>query len=515
MAIQPTDINLGIPARGPKGDKGDQGPQGAPGERGPQGPQGVQGPQGNVGPQGIQGVPGKPFDIKKAYNSVADMNANFSSDLDEGDFCVIASNVEDKDNADLYVRQGTKMKLIVDLSGATGIQGPAGPQGKQGVQGPQGNVGPQGPKGDTGPQGPAGDTGATGPQGPKGDTGATGPQGPKGDTGATGPQGPKGDKGDSGANFYYSVYEAQPKQNTMYWTDLHPTANPPRVGEHVIMPSGKIYEITGINTTANPHTYAIGEQVADLHGAQGPKGDKGDTGPQGPKGDKGDTGPVGQQGPKGDKGDQGVQGPKGDQGPRGLQGAIGPRGIQGISYEPYISKDGNWHLKKVENATEPDIDTGTKAQGPQGVPGEPGKDAPLPDMSQYALVSSLDKLKATLNSNIDASKVTYEQIYPTLINGTTGSVNAFLITLSEKVKMLSFWAHVTLPTIPSWSQVDIMSFPQMYEQNHITLNQSVIPDNGHSLWADFSSTSFSLRNQTGATVSNYNFSFFSSGIFLY
>ena len=261
MAIQPTDINLGIPARGPKGDKGDQGPQGAPGERGPQGPQGVQGPQGNVGPQGIQGVPGKPFDIKKAYNSVADMNANFSSDLDEGDFCVIASNVEDKDNADLYVRQGTKMKLIVDLSGATGIQGPAGPQGKQGVQGPQGNVGPQGPKGDTGPQGPAG---------------------------------PKGDKGDIGS--------------------------------------------------------------------QGPVGPKGDTGPQGPKGDKGDTGPVGQQGPKGDKGDQGVQGPKGDQGPRGLQGAIGPRGIQGISYEPYISKDGNWHLKKVENATEPDIDTGTKAQ---------------------------------------------------------------------------------------------------------------------------------------------------------
>ena len=301
MAIQPTDINLGIPARGPKGDKGDQGPQGAPGERGPQGPQGVQGPQGNVGPQGIQGVPGKPFDIKKAYDSVADMNANFSSDLDEGDFCIIASNVEDKDNADLYVRQGTKMKLIVDLSGATGIQGPRGPQGIQGKQGPQGNVGPQGPKGATG---------------------------------ATGAQGPKGDKGDSGANFYYSVYEAQPKQNTMYWTDLHPTANPPRVGEHVIMPSGKVYEITGINTTANPHTYAIGEQVADLHGAQGPKGDKGD---------------------------QGVQGPKGDQGPRGLQGAIGPRGIQGISYEPYISKDGNWHLKIVENATEPDIDTGAKA----------------------------------------------------------------------------------------------------------------------------------------------------------
>ena len=58
------------------------------------------------------------------------------------------------------------------------------------------------------------------------------------------------------------------------------------------------------------------------------------------------------RGPKGDKGDPGPQGP---------QGAIGPRGIQGISYEPYISENGNWHLKKVENATEPDIDTGAKA----------------------------------------------------------------------------------------------------------------------------------------------------------
>lgn len=154
-------------------------------------------------------------------------------------------------------------------------------------------------------------------------------------------------------------------------------------------------------------------------------------------------------------------------------------------------------------------------QGPQGVPGEPGKDAPLPDMTQYVLVSSLDKLKATLNSNIDASKVSYEQIYPTLINGTTGSVNAFLITLSEKVKMLAFWANVTLPTIPGWSQVDIMSFPEMHEQNHITLNQAVVPDSSHSLWSDYTSTRFSLRNQTSETVSNYSFNFFSSGIFLY
>ena len=343
MAIQPTDINLGIPARGPKGDKGDQGPQGAPGERGPQGPQGVQGPQGNVGPQGIQGVPGKPFDIKKAYNSVADMNTNFSSDLDEGDFCVIASNVEDKDNADLYVRQGTKMKLIVDLSGATGIQGPAGPQGKQGVQGPQGNVGPQGPKGDTGPQGPAGDTGATGPQGPKGDTGATGPQGVA---------------GKDGHSIWQNTQHYGPNNENWWFTDLvnASASNPPKVNDIMINADGNIAMITKVNITNDTRqgggTFEYGPWVGNI---------KGPTGPQGLKGDKGDPGEAGPQGPKGDKGDQGVQGPKGDQGPRGLQGAIGPRGIQGISYEPYISKDGNWHLKKVENATEPDIDTGTKA----------------------------------------------------------------------------------------------------------------------------------------------------------
>ena len=337
MALQPTDINLGIPARGPKGDKCDKGDKGDKGDQGLQGIQGVAGPQGKDGPQGIQGPPGKPFSIKKAYRSKADMNANFTNDLTDGDFCIIASNVEDEDNADLFVRVGASMQLIADLSGATGIQGPRGPQGIQGKQGPQGNVGPQGPKGGTG---------------------------------ATGAQGPKGDKGDSGANFYYSTYEASPNQNSMYWSDLHPTANPPRVGEHVMMPSGKVYEITHVNSDTSPKSYGIGEMIANLHGltgAQGPKGDqgpqgiqglKGDVGPAGPKGDKGDAGATGIQGPQGPIGATGEQGPVGPQGPKGDQG---PRGIQGVSYKPYISEDGNWHLKIVENATEPDIDTGAKA----------------------------------------------------------------------------------------------------------------------------------------------------------
>ena len=129
--------------------------------------------------------------------------------------------------------------------------------------------------------------------------------GPRGPQGLQGIQGPQGARGDLGYNFYYSTYEASPNQNTMFWTDLHPVANPPRVGEHVIMPSGKVYQITEVNNNASPNTYGIGEQLADLHGIQGPKGDKGDRGdigpqgPAGPKGDKGDAGPQGIQGPKG------------------------------------------------------------------------------------------------------------------------------------------------------------------------------------------------------------------------
>lgn len=159
--------------------------------------------------------------------------------------------------------------------------------------------------------------------------GATGPQGPKGDKGDIGPQGPKGDKGDTGANFYYSTYEASPNQNSMYWSDLHPTANPPRVGEHVIMPSGKIYEITHVNTDTSPKSYGIGEMIANLHGLTGAQGPKGLQGPQGIQGPKGDTGATGPTGPQGPKGDTGSQGPKGATGPQGQQG---PSPVRGVDY---------------------------------------------------------------------------------------------------------------------------------------------------------------------------------------
>lgn len=180
-------------------------------------------------------------------------------------------------------------------------------------------------------------SGATGIQGPRGPQGIQGKQGAQGNVG---PQGPKGDTGKSA----YQV-----------WLDA------------------------GHSGTETDFINSLKGAKGDT-GSQGPKGatgEQGPVGPQGPKGDKGDTGATGQQGPQGLKGDTGATGQSAYQiwlannhtgtesdflnSLKGVKGEQGPRGIQGISYEPYISKDGNWHLKIVENATEPDIDTGAKA----------------------------------------------------------------------------------------------------------------------------------------------------------
>ena len=92
------------------------------------------------------------------------MNAGFATDgVKEGQFVLIdTGNVEDEDNAKLYVKGSTSYTYITDLSGATGMTGPQGPQGKQGIQGEKGDTGLQGPKGDPGEKG---DTGAQGPAG--------------------------------------------------------------------------------------------------------------------------------------------------------------------------------------------------------------------------------------------------------------------------------------------------------------------------------------------------------------
>ena len=94
----------------PKGDKGDKGDQG------------IEGPQGPVG---------APFQVKKIYDSVEAMNADYSgSDVAIGEFVLIdTGDVQDPDNSKLYVKGPTQYDFVTDLSSAQGIQGPQGTPG--------------------------------------------------------------------------------------------------------------------------------------------------------------------------------------------------------------------------------------------------------------------------------------------------------------------------------------------------------------------------------------------------
>lgn len=137
MALEYVKIgNLMGPA-GPAGPKGEQGPKG---DAGAQGAQGERGPQGLQGPKGDKG---DAFAIAKTYPSVEAMNADFSgTDVTEGQFVLIdTGNVDDEDNAKLYVKGATAYTYITDLSGATGLTGPQGEQGPQGVAGANGRRG--------------------------------------------------------------------------------------------------------------------------------------------------------------------------------------------------------------------------------------------------------------------------------------------------------------------------------------------------------------------------------------
>nr|DAO62358.1 MAG TPA: collagen triple helix repeat protein [Caudoviricetes sp.] len=168
--------------------KGEKGDAGAAGPQGPVGPAGPAGAKGEQGAQGPQGPAGEAFKIAKTFTSIAEMNKGFATDgVKTGQFVVIdTGNVQDEDNAKLYMKGAETYTYITDLSGATGLTGPQGPQGLQGAAGP---AGPAGAKGEQGLQGPAG------AKGERGETGPMGPQGLKGERGETGPMGPQGPAG--------------------------------------------------------------------------------------------------------------------------------------------------------------------------------------------------------------------------------------------------------------------------------------------------------------------------------
>lgn len=78
------------------------------------------------GADGKTGDKGDPFTIYKTYASVEAMNNDFSNEaIPEGAFVIISSNVEDEDNAKLYVKGADAYTFITGLSGAQGIKGEA------------------------------------------------------------------------------------------------------------------------------------------------------------------------------------------------------------------------------------------------------------------------------------------------------------------------------------------------------------------------------------------------------
>ena len=156
-------------------------------------------------------------------------------------------------------------------------------------------------------------------------------------------------------------------------------------------------------------------------GAQGPKGEKGDTGAQGPRGEKGDTG---ERGPQGETGTTGPQGPKGEtgaigpQGPRGETGATGPQGPKGKDGE--VTFESLTDEQKASLRGEPGAkgekgekgDPGAKgekgekgdpgAQGEKGEKGDPGRDAPQ-EAVLYTAQTLNDAQKTQARENIGAA----------------------------------------------------------------------------------------------------------------
>ncbi|AVH85740.1 tail fiber protein [Lactobacillus phage Silenus] len=94
-----------------------------------------------VGPTGLKGEkgnPGKDFKIVKTFPSIAAMNGDGFSD---GDFTMIASDVNDPDDGKLYVWNGTSFTYVADLSGSQGIKGDTGEKGDKGDKGDTGDQG--------------------------------------------------------------------------------------------------------------------------------------------------------------------------------------------------------------------------------------------------------------------------------------------------------------------------------------------------------------------------------------
>ncbi len=77
------------------------------------------------------------FTIDKTYESIEAMNENYATDDVRlyGFVIIDTGNVNDDDNAKLYIKTSERYEFLTDLSGAQGIKGDKGIQGEKGEQG--------------------------------------------------------------------------------------------------------------------------------------------------------------------------------------------------------------------------------------------------------------------------------------------------------------------------------------------------------------------------------------------
>ncbi|MEN6689853.1 YadA-like family protein [Enterobacter hormaechei] len=113
-----------------------------------------------------------------------------------------------------------------------------------------------------------------------------------------------------------------------------------------------IINLQHVDNIQDSRLTALENAPKPINGADGAKGDKGDTGATGAKGDKGDTGVTGAKGEKGDAGATGMKGDKGDTGAQGIAGRNGRDGADG-----HNSKDG-----VTTTVTQRQLDTATQAK---------------------------------------------------------------------------------------------------------------------------------------------------------
>ncbi|MEG5813242.1 YadA-like family protein [Enterobacter hormaechei] len=125
-----------------------------------------------------------------------------------------------------------------------------------------------------------------------------------------------------------------------------------------------IINLQHVDNIQDSRLTALENAPKPINGADGAKGDKGDTGATGAKGDKGDTGATGAKGDKGDTGVTGAKGEKGDAGATGMKGDKGDTGAQGIAgrngrdgADGHNGKDG-----VTTTVTQRQLDTATQAK---------------------------------------------------------------------------------------------------------------------------------------------------------